>query len=249
MPYWPWTAIDPETAAMPSRIALPFLSRLAVLACAALLLAACAKTFEDVLAEHRVAVEAVFSQLKMLDGKVSETPRLEQDGIDLGGASVVLDGDKSNAVFVRATHLANPLSADREGMGGTHAYTVATCAESLRGEFDGAPGGMEAFMSECRRAEYAFVLRSHAEVMAQLIDSQTFQPGIYDGEVLLFRLSDGNYMGGFRVTAQSSDEVSVTVDSAGNPIDPIERLNSDMTSQVFSQIEAKLKEHVPGVMP
>jgi hypothetical protein len=119
----------------------------------------------------------------------------------------------------------------------------------LRGEFDGIAKGADLFLRECARAQYVFVLRTTADDPARLVDANNFESGRYVGDVLLYRLADGALLGGFGVSAQSSDQVSVQLDSAGNPIDPIEKLNSDMSSKVFVEIEEKLRSLVPGSLP
>ena len=222
--------------------------RLTGIACVLALLAACAASLEDVIAEHRPAVQEVFDKIEALTGPAHNAAPLSEDGMDVGDARILLDGDDSNALFIRADDLASPEHASGTGMGGTHALAVQYCGEALRNDFDGAAAGAASFMQECGRAKYVFVLRTQREEMAQLIDNESFQPGLYEGEVLLFRLADGALLGGFRVSARSSDEIETTTDSSGTPIDAIERLNSDLSSQVYVDINDKLKAHIPGVV-
>lgn len=220
-----------------------------LMAGAVALLAACNRTPspEEQVALHRPAVEAVYAKLRALEPVVQSTPPITEDRIDLGGAKIVLDGDGfTNAIYIPATALGTPEFASSDGMGSTHAITAQYCGEAIRtGGKDGGLG-IGLFLEECGRATYAFVQRTHGEQMAEIVGTDSFNPGFYDGDVLLFRLEDGALLGGFRVQAESSDEVSVTVDSAGNPIDPIERLNSDLSSQVYVTIGEKLKSLVPG---
>lgn len=226
---------------------------LAALLCAASLLTACSKSLEDVVAEHRPAVEKVFGQLKTLEGPVAMTPNVTEDRFDLGDAHVVLEGDaegkKSNAVFIRAEDLAAPETATSDGNGALNARAVEMCGDALTGEFNGVAGGAELYMQECERAEYAFVLRTRADEAATLIGDSSFQPGRFEGDVLLFRLADAAPLGGFAVSAASSDSISVAVDSSGTPLDAIDRLNSDLEAEVFVAINDKLREQVPGSLP
>jgi len=220
--------------------------RLIGVALALLLLSGCQKSLEDIIAEHRPAVEAVFAKIKALDAAARDAAPVAEDRIDLGGAKVVLDGENTNALFIRQDNLADPLNATSDGTGSTHAGNVKVCGEALRGDFIGHPGGAELFLKDCARAEYVFVQRTRSDQAAELVGSDTFNPGMYEGDVLLFRLSDGALLGGFAVNAKSSDEVSVALDESGNAIDPIGRLNSDMTAEVFSEIDTKLRALVPG---
>ena len=212
------------------------------------LAAACSPSMEQVLAEHRAPAEAVFAKLEGLAPAAQAAPAVSEDGVDVGAAKVVLEGEHSNALFIRAEDLAAPRNATSDAMGSTHAGTVRICGEALRGEFHGAPAGLRAFLTECGRTEYVFVQRTRTEQLAMLVGEQSFEPGLYEGDVLLFRLSDGALLGGFTVAAESSDEVSVRLDEAGNPIDPIDRLNSDLSAEVFASINAKLRQHVPGAV-
>jgi hypothetical protein len=218
----------------------------ASVACAALLLAGCQKSLEDIVAANRPAVEAVFAKIQALEGAARDTPPVAEDKFDLGGARVVLDGEKTNALFIRQDNLADPLHATSDGTGSTRAGDVKVCGEALRGEFIGHPGGAELFLQGCARAEYLFVQRTRTDQAAELVGESSFEPGSYEGDVLLFRLDDGALLGGFAVAATSSDEVQVALDESGAAVDAIGRLNSDMTSRVFSGIDAKLRQHAPG---
>ena len=119
----------------------------------------------------------------------------------------------------------------------------------MRGTYYGHPASAADYMVECTRAEYVFVLRTHVHESATVTDNQSFSPGIYEGDVLLFRLADGALLGGFPVSATNGDEVSVQVDASGAPVDAESRLNSDLEAIVFVQIREKLKQLVPGVLP
>ena len=166
-----------------------------------------------------------------------------------GGARVVLDGQASNALFILADDLQAPEFASSDGVGATYAKTVQVCGEALRGEAQGVPKGIESFMKECGRAEYVFVLRRTAEESAQSVDNDSFQAGMYEGDVLLFRLADGSSLGGFRVSAKSSDQIMAQVDANGNPVDISERLESDLSAELFADIGTKIRKHLPGALP
>jgi hypothetical protein len=211
-------------------------------------LAGCAPSLEEVLAEKGPATERVFDQLRALSQRAFELPPLAEDGLAIGDARIRLGGDDSNAVFLRSTDLASPETTRSDGVGGTHATGVAVCGEALRGEFHGVAAGMDSFLSHCGRAEYAFVLRTIDYSIAGMTGADTFEPGRYEGEVLLFRLADGAPLGGFRVASASSGEISVAVDEAGVALDTGERLDSDFEANAFAAIEAGLKAHVPGVL-
>ena len=217
------------------------------------MLAACKQSPEEQVAQHKPAVEAVYEKLRALEPIVQATPPVTEDFMKFGDAKIVLDTDDedgvTNAIFIPAEFLAAPETASSDGMGATHGITAEYCGEAMRtGGKDGGMG-IGLFMEECGRATHAFVMRTHDSQEAEIVGSDSFEPGHFDGDVLLFRLADGELLGGFSVQGESSDEVSVTLDSAGNPIDPMERLNSDLSSSVYSTIDAKLRDQVPGALP
>lgn len=215
---------------------------------AALLLSACQPSMEDVVAKHRTAVEAMFAKIKALDATARSTPPPATDGVAIGTEHVLLEGEQSNALFIRADDLHAPERASSDATGGTRTGTVETCGEALRGEAMGVPAGIEGFLKACERARYLFVLRKTNEQSAELADSDSFTAGGYEGDVLLFRLADGALLGGFRVSAQSSDQIMVRVDADGKPIDGSDQLQSDLSSKLFADIDAKLRKYVPGVI-
>jgi hypothetical protein len=213
-------------------------------------LSACQPSPAQVVAQHRPAVEAVFAKVKALDGPARDAPPVTEDKIDVGGARVVLDGENENALFLRVADLAAPEHANADGNGGLHANRVQVCGEALlEDDPDSLGKGVGLYLEECAAAEYLFVLRPTVDEAATLIDDSTFQPGRYEADVLLFRLADGALLGGFTVAEKSSDEVSVLTDEHGTPLEAVERLNSDLESQVYVAINEKLRATVPGVIP
>lgn len=219
--------------------------RLIGLCCAVLALSACEPSMDEVVAEHRAPVQAVFDRIKALDATVRNTPPVSEDRIDLGSDKVVLEGENQNALLIQADDLNMPEFASSDDIGATYASTIETCGEALDGRFQGISLGAQSFLEECARAEYLFVMRTHATEGAQTVDRETFQPGSYEGDVLLFRLADGALLGGFRVSATNNDTVTTREDVS----DADERLESDLSSNVFVAIGDGVRKHVPGSLP
>ena len=205
--------------------------------CVLAMLSACEPSMEEVITEHRPATEDVFGKLKALETPAQNAPPLSEDRIKIDAERVVLEGEDSNALFILAHDLRAPESASDELTGARRAFTVKACGELLRGEFRGAAPGATTFLTECGRAKYAFVLRTTTESLPMRIDEKTFEPGRYEGDVLLLRLTDGALLGGFRVSAESSGEVIET------------HLQEDLNLKLLADIDAKLRQHVPGVIP
>lgn len=217
-------------------------ARWALCAGAVALLGACAPSVEDVVATHRPAVEAKFALIQAIDASPWAVPPLQQDGVQAGGARIALDGEDSNALFLPAHSLSAPGNTSSDGWGATRAGTLETCGEALRGEFYGVARGAEAFLSECARAEYVFVLRAHEEIQPSVTGSDSFDGGYFEGDVLVFRLADATLLGGFRVSAENSDTVMASSDA----MDVGSRLDSDISANLFVAIEDGLRTHVPG---
>lgn len=233
---------------MPSTPRIPTALRRAALA-AILALIGCAPSMDAVIGKHRAAVQGLFGKIATLQAIAGRAPAVGADQIDAGGAHIVLDGTASNAVMIRAADLATPDHASSDGNGATRAGTLSACGKILRGEFLGEAKGADGLLGECERAEYLFVLRTLNERAAAITGTSTFQPGAYEGEVLLFRLKDGAAMGGFRVSAANSTEVMAHSDKSGAPKDVEDRLASDLSANAFAAIDAKLRKLLPGSLP
>jgi hypothetical protein len=223
--------------------------RLAGVACAVVALVACRATSADIVAEHRPAVDKVFAQFKALDAAVRAAPVLTEDRIDVGTARVVLEGPESNALFVRAEHLLAPEKANLSENNVLPSYKTQQCAAELAGAAYALVAGLDDLLISCGRAEYLFVHRAVVDVPAKMIDATTFEPGRYEGEVLLFRLADGALLGGFRVTGKSSDSLMLSADENSVALDPLGGIHRDLRFSVDADINAKLPQFVPGVLP
>lgn len=228
---------------------LPAALRRLIVAGAALALGACSPSKEAVVAKHRDAVQALFGRIAALQATATRAAAIGADRVDAGGARIVLDGAASNAVMIRASDLATPDHASSDGNGAVRAGTLASCGRILRGEFLGEAEGAELLLSECERAEYLFVLRTVGERAAAITGVSTFQPGAFEGEVLLFRIRDGAALGGFRATATNSKEVMAHTDKSGAAKDVADRLASDLSANAFAAIDAKLRALLPGSLP
>jgi hypothetical protein len=215
---------------------------------ALLALLGCQPSVDELVAEHRASVEGVFAKLEALDAKVKTMPPLAEDRVETGGEVIVLDGEGSNALFIQADDLASPTTASSKTPGATRASAVETCGSLLSGEFLGVAGGAKLYLEECGRAKYVFVLRTGLSEAAQVGQEKTFAKGNYAGEVLLFRIADGEALGGFRVGADSSDSVSMDRAKVDDAQAVGERLEDDLSANVFVDIDKQLRAHVPGVI-
>src|SRR5688572_33462799 len=92
----------------PGRQTMVTFRRLAAVAVFVPLLAACSPSMEEAVAQHRPAVEKVFDQIRALEGPVASLPMLDEDKVDTGGATIILDadeGEEENALYIFARDL------------------------------------------------------------------------------------------------------------------------------------------------
>ena len=211
-----------------------------------LALAACQPTMDEVIASHRVAVQAVFDKITALEAVVANTPPVAEDQMDAGAQRVVLEGAETNALLIHADDLKAPERAGASRTGATHAGTIETCGRAMSGDAPGVPAGVDSMLRECADAEFLFILRARVDEPAEIVEVRSYRPGRFAGEVLLFRLSDGTLLGGFSVSATNNDSLMAQVDEAGVPKDLAGRLQGELSSNVFAGINAKLRKHVPG---
>ena len=108
--------------------------------CGLIVLAACAPTVEDVIANNRGAVQAVFDKIAALDAVVASTRPVTEDRMEIGTQRVVLDGEVTNALFIHADDVKSPQQAGADGIGGTYAGTIETCAQAMSGQPRGVAG-------------------------------------------------------------------------------------------------------------
>jgi hypothetical protein len=233
--------MSPRCPAVPSRsLALAWLVAA---------LAAChTPTLDEVVANHRDAVGAVFAKIQALDGAVANAPPLTEDRVDVATGVVTLDGPDSNTLFIVATDLPAPDHASSTTAGATRAAAVQACGEALRGEFSGVAAGAESYLAQCGRAKYVFVLRPQVDEAAQMVGADSYSAGRFAGDVLLFRLADGAALGGFRFDAASNGSVMAHADDQGYATDAATRLDSDLSANAFVAIEEQLKRVVPGAV-
>lgn len=79
-----------------------------------------------------------------------------------------------------------------------------------------------------------YTLMSDGKSVALSSDPYTFEGGILAGEVLIFRVADGRYEGGFRVEARNSPKME------------LRNLDIDLMVNLSLQIKRKIAEHIPG---
>jgi hypothetical protein len=225
---------------------------LAGLCGAALALSGCSKSMEQVVGAHRASVESAFARIRALDAKARATPPAGSEQMKVAAGQIVLDGGESkarNALFISASDLDAPEAASRDHTGALHAYTLQACGEALSGQATGVPAAYDSYLEECESAEYLFVLRVLEEESAQVAGRDSFRPGRFEGDVLLFHLADGVLLGSFPVSAKSSASVMALADAGGAATDVADRLESDLEANVFADLNAKLHRLVPGSIP
>src|SRR5262245_59060192 len=98
----------------------------------AVLLACKRRSIDDVVAEHRVPVEAKLAEMGKLNAVAKSAPRLTADAIQLAPEQIVVDPDeKANALLVHLEDLATPGTAGTVSFRTVRAKTLVECGSLI----------------------------------------------------------------------------------------------------------------------
>lgn len=206
----------------------------------------------DVIAKRRPGVEATFTRLKALELKVQATPHVSESKVK--SAPIVLEGGKpANAALVYADDLGDLASPKPVHLRTLDSAPLLQCGALLaRGQYVGdtvkkpLPSVVEQYLSACERLEYALVVRLlEFTPPALALEVKKFAPGIYKAEVLVFDLRQGEYLGGYLVTAMNEPSVKL-LDGDG---DHVKRLITNLESETYTAFRDATRRWIPGALP
>lgn len=209
----------------------------------------------DVIARRRPAVEQSLARLARLEAKVRATPAVSESKVR--AAPIVLErsegGPPSNAAFVYAEDLADLAAPKPVHLRTLDSAPLLQCGALLaKGQYVGdavtrpLPSVVEQHLAACERLRYALVIRLlQFTPPALALEVKKFAPGIYKAEVLVFDLEQGELLGGYLVTAMNEPSVRL-LDGDG---DHVQRLITNLESEVFSELRAATRKWIPGALP
>ncbi len=220
---------------------------LAVVLC---LLACRGKSVDEAIAENRAGVTVNFSRIAALRAAVDAAPKLDGDRVLPAGEPVVVQpASKKNAMIVHAEDLREPGSKGAVPLRITGTGELLDCGSILATKKYASGGDAlgkvaDEYLRNCAAVRYLFVVRTREHRAPAYASADTFTPGKFVGDVLLYRVDDKSALGGFRIDVESSDVVTVTKGNRDG-----DRLGSDFSANVFVAVQDGIRRYVPGALP
>lgn len=214
------------------------------------------ESVSDVVEKKRAGVEQTFALLRALEPKVQATGPVTESKVK--PVTLVLErteggAQPSNAAFIYAEDLANPGDAKPVHLRTLDSAPLLQCGSLLsKGHYFGdavkkpMPSVADQYLSACARLKYALVIRLLEFKPPELaLEVKKFAPGVYKAEVLVFDLTQGEYLGGYLVTAMNEPSVKL-LDGDG---DHVKRLITNLESETFTAFRDATRKWVPGALP
>lgn len=208
----------------------------------------------DVVAKHRAGVEKNFAAIQALAPKVAA---LEPGTVEkVKPAPVVLERSASadsNAMFIYAEDLQKPGDAKAVHLRTLDSGPLLQCGSLLTRQLyfgDSAtrpmPSTVGGYLSACERLEYVLVIRMLEFAPPELsLETKKFLPGRYRAEILAFKLSTGELLGAFPVSAKNDESVMLLDGDANHT----KRLITNLESTTFTAIREAARQAFPGSLP
>lgn len=209
------------------------------------------KSLDDVVSEHRTPLEAKLAQIHQLEPVLNAAERSASDTFQVPTEPVLLEPEsKGNAAVIHAEDLRDPAELAPVAVRTIRAQRLGECGSILRRKkyvstlSDPIPKVAESYFEQCEAVRFVFVVRTFEHQDPQSVDNDSFTPGRFEGDVLLYEVATKKSFGGFKISVKSSQSVSV-VGEANNG----DRLASDFEANVFVAIEDAIRSHLPGALP
>ena len=220
-----------------------------VLPCLALAVTGC-ESVDDAIDKQRPAVQQTFTRLTALEAKVKAAPPVAQPGVKPTDPPLRLDGPAANALFVYAEDLAQPGQIAQVALRTLDSLPLAQCGSLLTTKHLFAdtvtrvsPSLATSYLETCSKLRYALVIRITGYLRPELsLETKQFAPGKYEAEVLVFDVTNGAQLGGFKVAATNDEQVKLL---DGDP-NHVQRLVGNLEAMVFDALRAGARTHVPG---
>lgn len=207
-----------------------------------LLLCACGKSYETVLSERRAEIEPKLKQIEEV-GRKSLTYTEKLKDIALPEGDKLQFNENRNAALVQAEMFESDAEKRKPRL---DLIIDTTWYEETRKAISGSsaqvPGEyLESKFNEIGAIKYLVVVRTRLMAEPSAAGDGMFSPGLWQGEVMVFEVASGEFLGGAPITASNSDEVDVNAD------DPGKWLHSDLWSNTRAKVREVLAPHSQDV--
>jgi hypothetical protein len=209
------------------------------------------KSLDDVVSEHRSTLEAKLAAIHELEPVVNAAERSASDTFEVPKDPVLLEPEsKVNAAVIHAEDLRDPAELASVAVRTIRAQRLGECGSILRRKkhvstlSDPIPKVAESYLEQCEAVRFLFVVRTFEHQDPQSVDDDSFTPGRFEGDVLLYEVATKKSYGGFKISVKSSPSVTA-VGEANNS----DRMASDFEANMFVAIDDAIRSHLPGALP
>lgn len=217
------------------------MSRILAVCLAGLALCACGESYETVLAERRAGV---LSQLQKIEaaGRSSLHYLDEIKDIQLPEGEKLRFSEEANAAIVQAEMFETQEERRTPRLDlGLHADWYIESRKALDGSSARLSGReLTAAFDTVESVRYLVVVRTRLMASPSAAGDRAFSPGLWQGEVMVYDISSGNFLGGAPLTVSNSDEIQVNTERAE------QHLLSDLRSNTLSAVAQALSTCVEG---
>jgi hypothetical protein len=228
-----------------------FVSGLGLTAVACMALLGCTKkTLDEVISEHKTALEAKFQEIHQLEPTVAAADRNASDTLASPPPAIVLEPEsKANAAVIHVEDLKDPAAQASVALRTLRTKQLGECGSILRKKkylttlSDPIPKVAASYFEQCEAVRYLFVLRTFEHEAPQALDDKSFTPGRFEGDILVYELATKKSLGGFKISVKSSATVTVVGDQTSD------RLGGDFEANVFVAIDDAIRARIPGALP
>lgn len=209
------------------------------------------KSLDDVVGEHRASLDAKFAAIHSLEPDVTTADRNASDRFQAPSSPVLLEPEsRANAAVIHAEDLRDPAELAAVAVRTIRAQRLGECGSILRRKkyvstlSDPIPKVAESYFEQCEAVRWVFVVRTFEHQDPLSLDDDSFTPGRFEGDVLLYEVATKKSFGGFKISVQSSRSVTVAGEASNS-----DRLASDFEANVFVAIDDEIRKHLPGALP
>lgn len=207
----------------------------------------------DVVEKYRPQVERKYLAIASLKDQLEATPEFQEARVNAPGEPLLLEkeGDDDNAMFIYAQDVENPRVAHQIDLRTLDSLPLLHCGALLDRStaFDSrekvSSSVAEGYLAACARLRFILVIRAKELVPPRAaVGATTFTRGHFIGDVVVFDVATGKMLGGFPVSAQNADDVTIV--SGENQQ---QRLLRNLEGAIYYALRGGLRKAFPGSVP